>query len=75
MCACVCACVCVCVCARRLSVAAAKRAAAALRGGGGGGSGGGAEPVELIFKTKEQRIREEEAERRAFMSSTNPMNI
>ena len=50
-----------------MSVAAAKRAAAAVRGSG-------AEPVELIFKTKEQRLIEEEAERKAFLSA-NPMNI
>ncbi len=56
-----------------MSIAAAKRAAAAVRGRVPQ-DGGSAEPVELIFKTKEQRRNEEDQDRRAFLSS-NPMNI
>ncbi len=56
-----------------MSIAAAKRAAAAVRGRMSQ-SGEGSEPVELIFKTKEQRRQEEDQDRRAFLSS-NPMNI
>lgn len=57
-----------------MSIAAAKRAAAALRGSAPEAGDGGGQPVELIFKTKEQRKAEEEQDRKAFLSS-NPMNI